>query len=386
MKCIYCGEEIKEGCIYCSACGKEAQIVPDYNEFEDDYINGLVGRDTDTRRISQNELSKAEEQKKKKEKAELKARKEQQKKIIIISAIVISVTVIVLIFTIISTVKNRQANSFDYQLSQAEKAVEASDIDNAIMYYENALNLDRDNIKVRYRLADIYMDQNDPESALILYQEIINLDSTQIDSYKNIISIYEDDGNYEAIAKLAATVKDADILALFDDYVVDSPIFSIDGGNYDSEISVELETDSPSSVVYYTLDGSDPVTSGDVYEEEIEFKEEGTYTVKAVTKSDKGLYSDVVSQKYKIEFKVPDTPVVTPDGGTLTSEDVITIEVPEGCVAYYTWDSSDPNISSEQYVDGIAAPEGNNVLSVVIYNPSIEKFSDVYRVRFEYYN
>ena len=79
MKCIYCGEEIKEGCIYCSACGKEAQIVPDYNEFEDDYINGLVGRDTDTRRISQNELSKAEEQRKKKEKAELKARKEQQK-------------------------------------------------------------------------------------------------------------------------------------------------------------------------------------------------------------------------------------------------------------------------------------------------------------------
>ena len=40
----------------------------------------------------------------------------------------------------------------------------------------------------------------------------------------------------------------------------------------------------------------------------------------------------------------------------------------------------------EQYVDGIAAPEGNNVLSVVVYNPSIEKFSDVYRVRFEYYN
>ena len=133
MKCIYCGEEIKEGCIYCSACGKEAQIVPDYNEFEDDYINGLVGRDTDTRRISQNELSKAEEQRKKKEKAELKARKEQQKKIIIISSIVISVTVIVLIFAIISTVKKRQANSFDYQLSQAEKAVEASDIDNAII-------------------------------------------------------------------------------------------------------------------------------------------------------------------------------------------------------------------------------------------------------------
>ena len=28
MKCANCGAEIKLGCVYCSVCGKEAQIVP----------------------------------------------------------------------------------------------------------------------------------------------------------------------------------------------------------------------------------------------------------------------------------------------------------------------------------------------------------------------
>ena len=31
MKCIYCGEELKEGSLYCPKCGKAVQIVPDYN-------------------------------------------------------------------------------------------------------------------------------------------------------------------------------------------------------------------------------------------------------------------------------------------------------------------------------------------------------------------
>ena len=35
MKCAKCGAEIKEGCLYCSVCGHEVQIVPDYNVLEE---------------------------------------------------------------------------------------------------------------------------------------------------------------------------------------------------------------------------------------------------------------------------------------------------------------------------------------------------------------
>ena len=44
MRCANCGNELKEGSLYCDACGRPVQIVPDYNEF-DDYLDNLVGND-----------------------------------------------------------------------------------------------------------------------------------------------------------------------------------------------------------------------------------------------------------------------------------------------------------------------------------------------------
>ena len=44
MRCANCGNELKEGSLYCEACGHPVQIVPDYNEF-DDYLDNLVGND-----------------------------------------------------------------------------------------------------------------------------------------------------------------------------------------------------------------------------------------------------------------------------------------------------------------------------------------------------
>ena len=42
MKCANCGSELRDGCLYCSNCGKEAQIVPDYNVFEDEYLKTIL--------------------------------------------------------------------------------------------------------------------------------------------------------------------------------------------------------------------------------------------------------------------------------------------------------------------------------------------------------
>ena len=44
MRCANCGNELKEGSLYCDVCGHPVQIVPDYNEF-DDYLDNLVGND-----------------------------------------------------------------------------------------------------------------------------------------------------------------------------------------------------------------------------------------------------------------------------------------------------------------------------------------------------
>ncbi len=42
MKCIYCGKELDEGDLFCPRCKKAAQIVPDYNVYEDDYLKQVL--------------------------------------------------------------------------------------------------------------------------------------------------------------------------------------------------------------------------------------------------------------------------------------------------------------------------------------------------------
>ena len=58
MKCANCGAEIKLGCVYCSVCGKEAQIVPDYNVEEDILKELLEEDDKPDKNVSSNEKKK----------------------------------------------------------------------------------------------------------------------------------------------------------------------------------------------------------------------------------------------------------------------------------------------------------------------------------------
>ena len=70
MKCANCGAEIKLGCVYCSVCGKEAQIVPDYN-VEEDILKELLEEDDKTNKNASSNGKK---------KKSLKKRKRQNRK------------------------------------------------------------------------------------------------------------------------------------------------------------------------------------------------------------------------------------------------------------------------------------------------------------------
>lgn len=60
-------------------------------------------------------------------------------------------------------------------------------------------------------------------------------------------------------------------------------------------------------------------------------------------------------------------------------ETSVTVTVPGGCSAYYTWDGSTPTAASQRYTQPIKVPEGNNILSVVIIDHTTKLCSDVYR-------
>ena len=436
MRCANCGNELKEGSLYCDACGHPVQIVPDYNEF-DDYLDNLVGNDdrpadgqktvrpvsdktiridepvrqqlqsaTQRTRQNQDRSSQAERQQARQTQTKQmqerqnqtqtkqpcekpqsdgqRAKRAQQKKIIIISAVVCAVAIVILIAAITRNVSRSHDNSFDYQVKQAKAAYSAGNINSAVSYYEKALSIDSDNTDVRFALADIYMSKKDYDAALVLYQEIINIDPKSKEAYKQLISIYESKKDYDAIAALRESAKDASVLKLFADCTVSKPQFSKSSGKYGETIELSIDADSDTKI-YYSYDSDDPLTRGERYYSPITLDKEGTYEITAVAVDDRGIKSEVASARYEIEFEAPDAPEIDPDGGTFGAQTDITITVPENCKVYYTWDSSDPSAASTEYTAPIPVPEGNNVLSVIAIDQNTGKCSDIYRSRFEFY-
>ncbi len=383
MKCIFCGSEIKEGSLFCQNCGKEQQIVPDYNVFEDEYLKTLLeeeGRkdieDAMTRK-SQTSMDNKEKQNKEAEK---------KKKTIIIASIVAAVVLLgIVIGVVISMQKNKNASSFDYQFEQAKIAEQSGDDSEAIQYLEKAIALKNSSVEARELLAKLYMKEKAYDSVILNCKELIRLDSSNEFAYATLIDIYEKQGKTDEIVKLSKSVDSISILDLFANYMVTPPVFSLEAGTYDDFIELELSTKGVYNI-YYTLDGKDPVKNGILYKEPIKIEEEGIVEIKAVCVNEKSVTSEVASNKYKLELKQPDMPNVSPDGGQFTAPSTVTVEVPEGCVAYYTWDGTTPSVASTMYSGPIDVPEGDNVLAVILINTKTEKTSGIYRGHFVFYN
>jgi predicted nucleic acid-binding Zn-ribbon protein len=383
MKCIYCGEDLKEGSLFCSHCGKAVQIVPDYNVYEEDYLkqvlaeeNGIVSPSAPTGDRNQKETGQPEEKRSKQQ-------KKKQRRIIFGVIGVVCVLVFALL-VLGAAIRSNNNNSFDYQVEQAEKAKDSGDIDKAIEYYENALSIDQSNIDVRLALAELYMEKDDPDAALVLYQEVLRMDKKNREATENLIAIYEERENTDAILALYDAVDDS-LKDLFSDYLVTPPEFDLEEGTFDTEQTLALSS-SGQYEIYYTLDGTDPSSQGEHYTAPIELNEnDKTYVVKAVCVNEKNIYSDVVTKQYQISIPAPDMPIVTPDGGDFGAATNVTITVPDGCTAYYTWDGTTPTANSSRYTGPIPIPEGNNVLSAILIDSKTGLRSDVYRGNFVYY-
>ena len=244
---------------------------------------------------------------------------------------------------------------------------------------------DKNSIEVRLALAELYTEENDYDSALVLYQEVIRADRKNRQACKGLIAIYEKQNNTDAILSLSEAVDDS-LKDLFADYQVEGPQFSLKSGSFENAQILQMLS-TKGYEIYYTVDGSDPKERGLRYTEPVKLDENNkTYTVKAVCKNEKGIYSEVTEASYKILIPAPDEPIVSPDGGDFGMETSVTVTVPDGCSAYYTWDGSTPTAASHLYTQPIKVPEGNNILSVVIIDHTTKLCSDVYRGNFIYYS
>ena len=152
----------------------------------------------------------------------------------------------------------------------------------------------------------------------------------------------------------------------------------------DKEISLSITTDSE-SIIYYTTNGTSPKNNGILYTDEI-LLTEGVTTVRAYATNEHGVMSEEIEATYIIAISLPDKPEATVPSGTYKEAQLITIYVPVGWTAYYTWDGTIPTLESNVYTEPFEMIEGNNVLAIIFINDQENhKVSDIAYYNYIYY-
>ena len=396
MKCANCGHEIKIGSVYCEKCGREVQIVPDYNLFEDDVIPHILEEKEAKKEQADREKTKDRFGGEKKqehsggEKVPEKTggEKTSGKKQNVLKKIwrnkktrwaCIAGIVLVILIVIGAIVGLQHSYAYQYQAGVRQEKKEA--YDEALSHYLRAAELDDESAEAKVGVGRSYYQLERYEDAKTVLLEAVSLDAASQDAYRWLIMTYQALEDYEGLNELRDSAKDEEILALFDEYLIEAPAFSQEEGEYDDDVILELS--APSSYeIYYTVDGSDPIRKGKRYREAITLTD-GETTVRAVSKDRQGAFSQIEEKTYTVTYQRPDHPTVTPMQGDFSEPAFITIQAPEGSSVYYTWDGSTPTASSARYTDPIPVPEGNNVLSVIVIDEH-GLCSDVLRCNYRY--
>lgn len=312
----------------------------------------------------------------------VKRRKNNGGKIAAIVAIVIVVVaaLIALAFFTINSVLKKAQDNFAYYNNMGVEYVRNQNYDAAIPYLEKALTFEEaaDKINLRFSLYDCYAATGDKEKAISMLYNILQVDQYNLEAIVYLENYYEQAGVTEALIELYNKYKDTQAADAVAKYYVAPPAISLEGGEYTSDLEVKLTSDYGYKI-YYTTDGSDPTINSRLYNNEVEITE-GTTVLKCIAANDYNIVSEVVSAEYKVEYKAPDAPTISPRSGSYETEQLIVIgNIPAGGKAYYTLDNTTPTDKSTLYTGPFDMPTGNNVLSVITYDKNGQKSAVVKR-------
>ena len=402
MKCRYCKAEIPEGELYCKKCGREVQIVPDYNPLDemltaqiqldgneqeselDQYINQKrrnnnrtgqsAGRNTGRsasrttaamtgRRMTGNTtgqmLTEKERRKRQSAKAARKKALRRKRRIVLL----IMAAIVVLAGAGFYVVYQ---NSYNGIMKKAQKAAQSKDYTTAEAYYKQAISKNTKKADAYTGLADVYQSQDKTDEGTTLFEEAVSKQSGNVELYKACMDFYLKSDQNMKIPELLDSVSDS-MLEKLSDYVVDEPKFSLeDSTTYDDVQKLLLTADK--DIIYYTTDGTDPDLTSTKYTSEGIQISEGETTIKAIAVNKKGVPSAIGKKTYTVEFPVEDAPAVSPSTGQYDEAVPIEVKVPEGYTAYYTTDGTDPTTASTKYTGPIDMPKGETLFKVVLVN------------------
>lgn len=153
--------------------------------------------------------------------------------------------------------------------------------------------------------------------------------------------------------------------------------------NADASSTVSINNPNTFGTIYYTIDGSDPLTNSKKYESPITIN--STTTLKARIIDEKNNLSDITSQQFTIVEKVVETPIATAPVPTATTTYGSDTEIMESIAGQWTDGknyiyfqsvnkvSHDCPIEFKDKKDGLKGTYGitginGNIVNIIIYN------------------
>lgn len=359
MKCPNCGEQMKEGQLYCEHCGEEIRIVP---EFEPEIENSIRKTLSDVATEIMVPVKEEEKPAPKKKKGSKTGGSKKKKK-----PVFHWLWWILAACAFFFTVKGALYFLPDFQYQKAMSALGKGRWEEAAGYLERALELSPANVSYLNSLSECYYEMGEFQEAERICLETIALDGSNADSYRKLVTMYESGGRYEAINELMQNCSDREICNQYLDYMANPPETDMKGGTYQEVISVKLICNGVGTV-YYTLDGSQPDEKSEIYTLPI-LMDAGPHVIKAFFVNQYGVKSPVMTQEYYIDVMLPDAPAVIPDSGVYQSPALIEVEIPQDCTVYYTTDRSEPDSGSTLYTEPFWMPVGNSQFWFVAITP-----------------
>ena len=289
--------------------------------------------------------------------------------IIVASVLAALVLTIGLAYLTISRLFIKAQDNFIYNNNTGIELFQNSQYDKAIPFLEKAMTYPEaaGKVNLRFTLYDCYVRVGDKEKAVSMLYNILSIDQYNLEAIYNLQNYYEEANATNALVDLYQKYKDTPASAAVKKYYVSTPDISVASGEYNNDISVILSV-SDNSVIYYTLDGSEPTLASQKYTAPIEIKQ-GNTVLKCMAANSFGITSEVAGAEYKVSYQAPKKPTVSPASGSYNTEQMIVIgNIPAGGKAYYTLDNTKPNKKSTLYEGPFEMPTGNFVLQVIVYD------------------
>ncbi len=149
---------------------------------------------------------------------------------------------------------------------------------------------------------------------------------------------------------------------------VATPVFDHAPGTYNSDLSVSITSSTSGAAVHYTIDGSVPTSSSPVVDGPIDISGHlTTITITAFAAREGMTPSAIVTGTFAINYDATNPPTFSPDAGTYTSDQTVTISAPDqGATIYYTTDGSTPDSGNPAHLYTEPIPVSGHGTSVEI--------------------